>query len=215
MKNVAFWSNQLCERGTEVAIYDYAHYNEIILKNKSFIFYERNHRFNKQKVIDKFNDRFIVFPVNNFSEVDKILVENNITHIYTIKSGDNDGKLSKVAKNCVHCVFNCFSPHGEIYCSISDCVKGNNGKYPVIPHMINLPIHNNSMREELNIPKNSIVFGGYGGSDRFNIQFVQQVVYNIAKENRNIYYTTTCKIVSEEVLAVLRLRTCLDWIRIF
>ena len=34
MINVAFWTNQLCERGTEVSIYDYAHFNETILGNK-------------------------------------------------------------------------------------------------------------------------------------------------------------------------------------
>ena len=37
MKNIAFHSNQLGIRGTEEALYDYAHFNETILKNKSFI----------------------------------------------------------------------------------------------------------------------------------------------------------------------------------
>lgn len=49
MKKVAFWSNQLCERGTEVAIYDYAHYNETILNNKSYIFYEKNNNSTNKK----------------------------------------------------------------------------------------------------------------------------------------------------------------------
>ena len=44
MKKVAFWTNQLCERGTEIGMYNYAHFNEIILNNKSFIFYERNNK---------------------------------------------------------------------------------------------------------------------------------------------------------------------------
>ena len=35
MKTVAFLSNKLTLRGTEVAIYDYAHYNETLLGNKS------------------------------------------------------------------------------------------------------------------------------------------------------------------------------------
>ncbi len=37
MKSVAFHSNQLGIRGTEVALYDYARYNEEILGNKSYI----------------------------------------------------------------------------------------------------------------------------------------------------------------------------------
>ena len=35
--NIGFFVRHFTERGTEVAIYDYAKYNEILLKNKSFI----------------------------------------------------------------------------------------------------------------------------------------------------------------------------------
>ena len=188
MKKIAFWTNQLCERGTTIGIFNYAHYNETILNNKSIILYEKNNILNKQKVIEKFNNHFKLFPVNDFSVVDKILVENNISHIFIIKSGENDGKISKVANNCIQCVFDCYTPHGEVYCSISESIKGNNGKFPVIPRIITLPDNNGNLRQELNIPKDSIVFGGYGGSDKFNIPFVQKVVYNIARENPNIYF---------------------------
>jgi len=37
MKTVAFHSNELNVRGTNVALYDYALYNEELLGNKSFI----------------------------------------------------------------------------------------------------------------------------------------------------------------------------------
>jgi hypothetical protein len=37
MKTIAFLSNKLTLRGTEVALYDYADYNEKILGNKSVI----------------------------------------------------------------------------------------------------------------------------------------------------------------------------------
>ena len=35
--NVAFFVRHFTERGTEVAVYDYANHNELILKNKSYI----------------------------------------------------------------------------------------------------------------------------------------------------------------------------------
>ena len=44
--NIAFWDNCLCERGTTVALYDYAYYNEILLNNKSFIFYDKSRKEN-------------------------------------------------------------------------------------------------------------------------------------------------------------------------
>ncbi len=58
--NIAFWDNQLCERGTTTSLFDYAFYNQKILKNKSYIFYIKNNRNNVNEVINKFNDHFPV-----------------------------------------------------------------------------------------------------------------------------------------------------------
>jgi hypothetical protein len=44
------------------------------------------------------------------------------------------------------------------------------------------------MRDELNIPKNAIVFGRHGGNNTFNIRSVMGLVYDIAKNNNNIYF---------------------------
>jgi GR25 family glycosyltransferase involved in LPS biosynthesis len=187
--NIAFWDNQLCYGGTSTSLYDYAHYNETKLGNRSFIFYEKNHPFNDEKVIEKFKKRFeFVHGSKDFKEVDEYLLKHDIKIIYIIKGGEKDRYISSVAKNCIHCVFNCNEPHGDVYTSIAPWVKGNSGKYPVVPHMINLPNHDSNMREELNIPKNAIVFGGYGGKHSFDIQFAQYVVYNIAKNNPHIYF---------------------------
>ena len=41
MIKIGFWTNQLCERGSEIALFDYAYYNQKILGNKSYIFYEK------------------------------------------------------------------------------------------------------------------------------------------------------------------------------
>ena len=186
--NIAFWDNQLCERGTTVSLYDYAYFNQTILGNKSFILYDKNNKDSKQKIIDKFKEKFVVQETDNFKEVDNFIVKYNISHIYIIKSGELDSRLSKIAKNCIHCVFSCRQPHGQIYSSISSSVIGNNGKYPVVPHMINLPNHDRNMREKLNIPKDAKVFAGYGGRDNFSIKFVHNVVYNIAQKNPHIYF---------------------------
>ena len=37
MTKIAFHSNQLCLRGTEIALYDYAKYSEELLNNESII----------------------------------------------------------------------------------------------------------------------------------------------------------------------------------
>lgn len=187
--NVAFWDNQLGERGTTNSLYDYAFYNQSLLGNKSFIFYDKNNPNNRQRVIDKFKREFeVVVGTGSFQEVDDWLRRLNITHIYIIKYGFKDDCLSRVAKNLIHCVFSCFEPHGDVYSAISPYVPGYNSQCPVVPHMIALPEHDQTMRQDLNIPKDAIVFGGYGGHDRFSIPFAQQVVYNVAFNNPNIYF---------------------------
>lgn len=186
--NIGFWCNQMCERGTEAATFDYAYFNEKLLGNLSYIFYDKNNKNNKEGIIKKFKKEFTVIDIDVFDKVDTHLIKYNITHFYSLRSGEYDPRLSKVAKNCIHCVFNCSQPHGEIYASISPWVYGNNNKYPSVPHMINLPKHNKNMKEILNIPEKSVIFGGYGGKCRFNIKFVQETVYKIAKQNPNIYF---------------------------
>jgi glycosyltransferase involved in cell wall biosynthesis len=189
MIKIGFWSNQLCERGTEIALYDYAYYNQIILKNKSYIFYDKNNNNNNESVINKFKKEFdIVVGVNNFDEVDKLLIENDIHILYNIKGGHNDNKLSKVAKNVNHCVFTCGEPHGEVYAAISSSVSNYNDTIPILPHIVHLPYHEENMRKELNIPEDAVVFGRHGGKAQFDIKIVQEIIYNIAKSNPTIYF---------------------------
>ena len=184
--NIAFWDNALSERGTTVALYDYAHFNETILGNKSYIFYGSNSHGNKDSIITKFKNRFTVHGVPDFSHVDPFLVKYGVTHIYIIKSGERNNQLSKVAKNCTHAVFN-YHPHGDIYAAISPCVTGAKNA-PIVSHMINLPVHNKNLRETLMIPSDAIVFGGYGGATSFSIPFVHKVVHDVAKANPQIYF---------------------------
>ena len=189
--HIAFWDNQICERGTTIALFDYAYYNQTLLKNTSYIFYDKHRPENNAAVIRKFQEHFtVVHATDDFKEVDTLLQKYNITHLYMIKGGGRDQHLSRVAKNCVHCVFQCFEPHGDIYAAIAPWIKGNQGQYPVVPHMINLPLvaPEKNLRQTLGIPLSATVFGGYGGTDSFNIAFVHDVVYQVAKNNPHLYF---------------------------
>jgi hypothetical protein len=187
-KIIGFYDNQLNERGTTVALFDYAYYNETILNNKSIIFYERGNPSNNDDIIKKFKKYFKVFDINNYLEVDKIVEYEKIDLIYWIKSGENDNKLSHKCKNVVHCVFNCYQPHGDVYASIGPWIDGNNGNFSSVPHMVYLPDHNKDMRTQLNIPQNSLVFGRYGATYNFGLTYVHHIIYKVAQKNPNIYF---------------------------
>jgi len=192
MKTICFWDNSLSERGTTIAVFDYAYYNQTILKNKSIVLFDATRRDNNQQVIEKFQKHMEVVPVHNWSEVDPILLHKKADLFYIIKYGTPDHKLSKVVKTVVHSVFDC-SPtniHGDVYAAISPWVNGYQKGLPVVPHMVHLPSipKERNFRTYLNIPEDAIVFGRHGGVEKFNIPYVCEIVYNVAKAFPNIYF---------------------------
>jgi len=187
--NIAFHSNQLSLRGTEVAIYDYARYNEEYLGNDSMVLarhpdvWEHSH----PSAIENFKKRFPVFFYHDFKEVEKILDDNQVDVFYAIKAGMNDGVVSKNRKSVNHIVFQYNEPHGDVYAYVSEWL-GNRYRSPFVPHMVTLPDINEDLRTELNIPKDAIVFGRHGGADTFDVPFAHEAVIEIAKRRDDIYF---------------------------
>ena len=184
---IAFQSNQLCERGTEIALYDYAYFNKTILNNESVIVSQKGR--SNPNVLEKFQKHFPVYFYDKIEDCDSLIEKTKSDIFYSIRYGYKD-YLVKNAKNCIHSVFQCNDPHGEVYAYVSEWLSINvsGGKIPYVPHMINLPSINDNMRNELNIPKNAIVYGRYGGYDTFNIPFVKDAINKIIKERNDIYF---------------------------
>ncbi|VAX37217.1 hypothetical protein MNBD_UNCLBAC01-814 [hydrothermal vent metagenome] len=109
---IAFHSNQLCERGSEIALYDYVYFNEKLLNNRSVIISNKN---NDLSALEKFQQQFQVFLYDDFCEVDRFLKKEGFDIFYTIKMGKNDGIVSTVCKKVVHCVFCADDPHGDMF----------------------------------------------------------------------------------------------------
>lgn len=186
---IAFHSNQLSLRGTEVALYDYARYNEEYLGNDSVIFAKHPDVWNYShpSAIENFKKRFSVFFYNNFNEVEKILDNNNVDVFYAIKAGINDGVISKNRKSVNHVVFQNNQPHGNVYAYVSEWL-GNRYNSPFVPHMVTLPEINEDLRTELNIPKDAIVFGRHGGTETFDINFAKEVIIETVRKDKNKYF---------------------------
>ena len=193
MITIAFHDNQLTVRGTSQAIYDYAHYNELLLKNKSIIicpYSSIDQNRNDNLAITKFMSRFKVFFYKNQLELDHFLIVNNVNIFYCIKYGTNDGIITANTKNVIHCVFNMSEPHGDVYAAVSESIAKKFGKELYVPHMISLQPSTTfeNLRNELNIPLNATVFGRYGGSDVFELKIAHDVIKKIVNENENIYF---------------------------
>jgi GR25 family glycosyltransferase involved in LPS biosynthesis len=198
IKKVAFYVNQFSIRGTEIAIYDYARYNELYLHNQSVILVKSNHRQHRhpisglvynQEIEKKFKDAFDVFEFDSLDNMNNILLTEECDVFHILKSGQNDGIISNLVTTSVQCVFKCSEKerHGDIYSCISRNL--NEIDAPVIPHICpQLPLLDINLREELNIPENVTVFGRYGGIESFDIEFVKEAIHEIVDSNSNIYF---------------------------
>jgi hypothetical protein len=199
-KVVGFMTGQLGLRGTEVAVYDYARYNEEILGNKSFIFSYANA---DMSTLEKFENRFpgrvmlLGRELGGFGDIETVLltqdgIAKDDAYFYIIKGGYNDGGLLQNVKSVVHAVFTHNDPHGYKYAYVSDWLANHMGYNPethAVPHIVSpLPETSDDLRGELGIPHNATVFGCYGGKTEFNIQFVHEVMKQIVSERNDVYF---------------------------
>jgi hypothetical protein len=165
--NIAFFIRHFTERGTEVSIYNYAKYNEEILKNKSYIICFNE---TKQKNIgfpsvrhsyNNFKTNFQIIEINDIDDMSDIIKTFNIHFFYTqTHGGGNDiykfdnKQIWGKCKTIKHCVFYTTYPESDFYISISEMLnKKNYTNLGVIPYMVDLPKCDENLRIELKIPK--------------------------------------------------------------
>lgn len=189
MTRIAFHSPQLDIRGSCVALYDYALYNETLLHNQSFIVVEQNEG-TQLAALKKFTNRFPVFFYNTKEELHKILLEQKTDVLYCIKYGTKNDIVFSDIKTVVHCVFDLSEPHGDVYAAVSETLAKKYNQPLFVPHMVGLQpsATNENMRQELGIPETAIVFGRHGGIDTFDLEFAYQAICNIVNDRDDIYF---------------------------
>ena len=200
--NIGFFVRHFTERGTEVAIYDYANYNEEKLNNKSFIIcfteetQEKNKFPTKRISYDKFKKRFQIIEIQYMNDMINIIKDFNLSVFYTLTyGGGNDiyqfdnKNIWGNCKTIKHCVFDTTYPESDFYISISNMLNlKNNTNIPVIPHIVSLPMNDENLRNELQIPQDSIVFGRYGGFFEFDINIAHNAIIEYLNLNENCYF---------------------------
>jgi hypothetical protein len=189
---IAFHCNQLSIRGTEVAMFDYAHFNEELLGNESIVLAKNPDvwPYSDSRAIEKFKNRFgdKVFFYRDKKEIENILGENKIDIFYAQKSGHNDGIFSLKRKSVIHAVFQDYEPHGNVYAFISEWLSKQYGNVPFVPYMVYLPDHDENLRQELGIPEKAVVYGRHGGFETFDIGFAKSAVLEAAKAKPDLYF---------------------------
>lgn len=188
---IGFHTNGLSLRGTEIALYDYAHHNQTLLGNQSVIFYRKNYPV-EQSVFEKFSNQFKLLPYDGQKELNHLIEQEKVDLTYFIKSGERDDAICESSPSLIHAVFPTKPEefHGDKYAFVSQWLSKeySNNKIPFVPHMIELPDNDGNLRAELGIPESATVIGWYGGSDSFNLDFVKKEVEAAAQQRPDLYF---------------------------
>lgn len=185
---VAFLTNHISYGGTEVALYDYAHFNETLLGNTSIVL-TRDFRATHGSIYAKFERRFPVMYITSRADIDAIVRREKVDVLYVQKSGEVDWYGTSACKCVVHAVFETRFPHGDVYAAISSSLNTlYRTSIPVVPYMVYVEESTESFRAELGIPPDALVLGRHGSYDSFDIPFVHSAVLTLLDRNPTLYF---------------------------
>ncbi len=173
-------------------MFDYAHFNEVLLGNRSTILSPRVSLGHDASAIQKFEERFDVRYYDDRKEIDSILKAVQADFFYMIKAGSKDGLLANDVCNLVHAVFpsTASDHHGEVYAYISRWLSEecSGGRTPYVPFIVRPIALVGNLRSSLNIPDKAFVLGCHGGPHSFSIPFVQQVVEEALEKRKDLFF---------------------------
>ena len=182
-------------RGSGVASYDYAHFNEVLLNNESFFVFNRAHEKDFHPLGEKrISDRFPVFYLNQIDDLDSVLTREKIDFMYTIRTGHLEPGIPKSCNSGVHVMFQHYVPHGTVYAYVSEWLslqaRAHLGvEVPYVPHMVHGPRSPTiNLRKRLRIPQDAVVFGRYGGFTQFDLKMAQRAVAEVVAHSKHHYF---------------------------
>ena len=136
---IAFNSPQLDLRGTCVALYDYARYNQLLFGYSSIITLPSSSKgINEPSIVLKFCKLFEILYYDDLFHLERQLLEKRCNLLYCIKYGKNDGFYLTSIPTAIHCVFDMSEPHGYVYAGVSETLAKKFHKTLFVPHMIGL-----------------------------------------------------------------------------
>lgn len=201
---IVFHQPHLTERGSSVAMLDYAVYNESLLGNTSYVMYQRNHPVTNSDLEKIVNKNFKCLIYNREEEINSLLESVKADYFYNICYGF--GQYCPKIKNLIHAVFDVSRPHGHRFAAISDSLSG--GKVPVVPHMINLKKgkleDGQKFRKFFNIPESATLIGRHGGVETFDIQIAKDAVKICADYGVYFVFLNTEKFINHERVIFLK-----------
>ncbi len=186
---VSFDGGRLNERGVAVAMFDYALHARALLGVEPIILHDVSDPPDPAHV-ERFSRAFATFAYSNEDEMQRLIARERIDVAYFLKIGRRKAPLSKSSRTAVHEVFGFFHPHGDSYAYVSTWLAKamTGGRYPAVPHIVDLPAPRASLRAELGLPAEAFVVGRHGATNQFNVPFVAKAIEAALAKRKNLWF---------------------------
>ena len=189
---IAFYIDELNYRGVANSTYLYALNNIKILKNKSFIFFNKKNKANNREVLRKFKKKFKTFGVKNFKEIDTYQKFYKFDFLYVQKGGEKDSWVSSNIKTTIHSMYpqKLSEKHGFNYSFISEWLseKFSNKKISFVPYIVQTYKIKENLKTKLKIKNDALILGCHGGESSFDLNFVKDAILNIVNKRKDIIF---------------------------
>lgn len=200
-----FQAEQLNYRGTTSSVLDFANYNQTILGNESIIAFS-NEKVegldvgSVPEVIDQVKRDFKVVTYSSNEELNRIAADYDF--VYSQRAGEKvdshtqrKNAVIDTTKFGVHCVFQWYDPHGDVYAYISEWMAkrvskmyGVGKELPWVPLIVSMPEPNHDTRSFFNIPKDKFVIGRHGGFNTLDIKETIDAIIRVAETRDDIVF---------------------------
>ncbi len=182
---IALHVPQLDSRGSSVVTYDYGNalkkyfgYDVVVLSSAKKLSHP----------IERFSS--IGYHLyDDFSELPRIIDDKNIDFLYMfVGGGPENYTLPTNCKVGVHCVFTMNCPQGDVYAGVSEWLANHYKQSLWVPHIVDIPKTNETLHNELSIPKNDFVIGRLGGYEQFDIPFVYSSIQKALDARKDLWF---------------------------
>jgi hypothetical protein len=194
---LGFHSKQLSERGTEVALFDYAVAARDLLGHEVRVYVPRHARMIVPRVKCRFEEQLDVVLYDRPEEI-------RCDALYSIKKG-SPGRITATTPELNHAFDDVSRPHGHRFAAVSRWLAGTARqrvrvgrgralqvpklrRVAVVPHIVALPDIDEDLRHDLRIANEAVVFGWHGGNGNLDVEFVREPIRTALAERDDIWF---------------------------
>lgn len=192
---LGFHTKQLGERGTEVALLDYALGARQVLGHDVRVFVPADSPKILPEVRRTFERHFEVVFYGSETDID-------CDALYVIKRGKRS-KVTERVPELNHAFHDAYEPHGHRFAVVSEwlartahrrlglgrrTIRLPRRRPSVVPHMVKAPSVADDLRDSLGIPEEAVVFGRHGAIDSFDIEFVKDAIRGALETRSDIWF---------------------------